>query len=105
MKNKKVMKRTGGDIAHAVVKIALGAIPRVGGVAAGLFNFIVTPPLEKRKAEWVEEVERRLTTLEAEGFDIQALQNDPEFLDVILQATQVVLRTSVAEKKSALLNA
>jgi hypothetical protein len=101
----KAYKRSGGDAAHAVIKVALSAIPKYGGAVAELFSFVVMPPLEKRKAEWAEKIEKRFRALEQKGVNIRALQDDPEFVDVILQATQIALRTSVEDKKKALLNA
>lgn len=104
-KVKKVAGSSGGDVAHAIAKGALGAIPFAGGLAAELFSLLVTPPLEKRRAEWMEEVAARLKKLEDAGLDLNKLKDNPEFIDIVLQASQAVLRTSVDEKKKALANA
>jgi hypothetical protein len=49
------MKETNGttvkDIAHSLVKGGLGAIPVIGSLAAEVFGLVVTPPLEKRRAD------------------------------------------------------
>lgn len=94
-----------GDIAHVGVKAILSAVPHVGGPLSELFTFVVTPPLEKRRRAWMEEVGQRLQALEQKGIDLQGLQDNQEFLDTVLQATQAALRTSVDEKKTALANA
>ena len=99
------LKADKGDVAHVVAKAALSAIPVAGGPLAELFAFVITPPLEKRRHEWMEEVGKRLQALEQKGLDLQGLQNNQEFLDAVLQATQAALRTSVEEKKTALANA
>jgi hypothetical protein len=104
-KIQKVLKPTIGDTAHMVAKASLGAIPYAGGLAAELLNYVIIPPLEKRKAEWMRNIEERLRKLEAEGVNIKGLQDNPEFVDVVLQASQAILRTSVEEKKKALANA
>ncbi len=46
-KNLQVPKRAKGDVAHAVTKAGLSAIPVLGGAAAELFQNVIQPPLEK----------------------------------------------------------
>jgi hypothetical protein len=41
------------DVAHALAKGAISTVPLIGAPAAELFSLIVTPPLERRRAEWV----------------------------------------------------
>ena len=56
-----------GDAAHAVVKAGLSSIPIVGGAATELFNAFITPPIERRRRAWMEEVGNALQKLETEG--------------------------------------
>lgn len=95
-----------GDAAHAVVRAGLSAIPMLGGAAIELFSAIVTPPLERRRSEWMEEVGEALRKLEQErGIKLEDLQNNSAFIDTIMHASQAVLRNSQEEKRHALRNA
>lgn len=106
---KQSKKTTKGDLTHSILKGSIGAIPVIGSLASELFGLIVTPPLEKRRAEWMNDVAEKLNQLESKGqVDLDRLKDDDKFLDVILQATSFVLKTSEIEKiqcfKHALLN-
>jgi hypothetical protein len=97
---------TGKDIAHSLAKGALGAIPVIGSLAAEVFGLIVTPPLDKRRAEWMNEVAEKLKELEdRKKIDFVELQNNEQFIDVVLQATTYALKTSEKEKIIAFQNA
>jgi hypothetical protein len=54
-----------GDVAHAVVKTVLSAVPYAGGPAAELFALVIAPSLEKRRARWMEEVAEGLIATSA----------------------------------------
>jgi hypothetical protein len=67
---------------------------------------IIAPPLAKRQAEWAENVGNAVRRLEAEkGITPEELRDNPAFIDAVLAATQVAIRTSQEEKRKALLNA
>jgi len=105
-KRLKPSKPTKGKVAHAATRSVLSAIPWIGGTAVELFNAVVSPPLEKRRDEWREEIGQALQRLEREkGIDLKALGDNPAFIDTVLQATQVALRDSQEEKRRALRNA
>jgi hypothetical protein len=92
-----------GDIGYAVVKAGLGSIPVVGAAAAELLGLVVTPPLERRRNKWMAEVGDALRQLEEKmGVVIETLQDNDQFVDAAIEATQIALRTSNAEKKEAL---
>ena len=38
-----------GDKAHHLAKVAFSAIPVLGGTAAELFQWLIEPPIEKRR--------------------------------------------------------
>lgn len=102
----KAPKSGAGDAAHAVVRAALSAIPTAGGPAAELFTALVTPPLEKRRREWMEDVGEALQRLERDrGINLEELKTNDGFIDVVMQASQVALRNSQQEKREALRNA
>ncbi len=99
-------KPTKGDAAHAIVRAGLGAIPVAGATATELLNAIVTPPLERRRQEWMERIGNALRKLEEErGISLEDLKKNDVFLDIALQASQTALRTSQEEKQNALKNA
>jgi len=95
-----------GDAVHAVARSGLGAIPFAGTAAIEILNAIVTPPLEKRRTEWMEKVGEALKKLE-EKTDVilESLQENDGFIDVSIEASQIAIKTSIEEKKEALKNA
>ena len=94
-----------GDAAHALVKAGLSAIPVVGGPAVELFQYVVQPPLEKRREAWMAEVGEKLKELEEQGLKLEELQANEQFVSAVMHASQVALRTHQAEKLNALRNA
>lgn len=94
------------DISYSAGKAILGMIPIVGTAASELLGYIVTPPLEKRRAEWMEEVGQRLIKLEESNkIDIDKLSENEIFIDTIIQASYLALKTSDKKKITALKNA
>ena len=53
-------KETKEDIAYGVAKTVFGSISIVGAVASELLQLLVTPPLEKRRNDWMIEVGEKL---------------------------------------------
>jgi hypothetical protein len=98
-------KATKGDAAHAITKAGLSAIPVVGGPAVELFQHLVQPPLERRRAEWMASVGEKLLELESRGIDIEELGQKDEFISAVMHASQIALRTHHDEKREALRNA
>jgi hypothetical protein len=105
-KKYKTPERKAGDAGYAVVKAGLSSLPIVGAAASELLGLIVSPPLEKRKSEWMEMVGNGLRDLEKKmGIVLEDLQNNDRFIDSAMDATQIALRTSQKEKLGALRNA
>lgn len=101
-----IKKSTTGDVSHAVAKGVLGAIPFAGSLASELFGLIVTPPLEKRKQNWMTEVGKKLQELEEKSqIDLSSLATNEQFIDTVLVATSLALKTSEMEKIIAFQNA
>ncbi|MCG5529073.1 MULTISPECIES: hypothetical protein [Halorhodospira] len=98
-------EKSGRDVAHSVAKAGLSAIPVVGGAAAELFQNIVQPPLERRRAEWMAGLGERLQQLEEAGLDLEDLKENDEFISAAMYASQLALRTHSEEKREALRNA
>ncbi|HEY5370509.1 MAG TPA: hypothetical protein VIJ75_16110 [Hanamia sp.] len=101
-----INKTTSKDVAYATAKAVLGSVPIVGAAASELLGLIVTPPIEKRREEWMTEVGQKLKDLEEESkIDITSLTENQQFIDTVLQATTFALKTSDKEKIAAFKNA
>jgi hypothetical protein len=99
-------KETALDVAHTVVKAALGSVPVVGSAASELFAAIVTPPIVRRRDEWVENIALGLERLRTgEGLNYDELPRNEAFISTVLHATQAALRSHQQEKLDALRNA
>lgn len=102
----KTNKTSAGDVAHSLVKGGLGTIPVIGSLATEIFSLIVTPPLEKRRAVWMNEIADKLKGLEEKKVvNFDDLSNNEQFIDVVLQATTLAIKTSEKEKIKAFQNA
>ena len=103
---KKQVDITKADVAYSLVKAGLGSIPIAGAAASELLALLVTPPLERRRNEWMNDLGERLRQLEQEkGLELESLSDNDLFIDTVLYATQLALRTSEKEKKEYLRNA
>ena len=101
-----VPEPSGGDSAHAIGRGLLSLIPYLGGPAVELFSALVTPPLERRRQEWMEKVGEALRNLHAtKQIDINELVKNEGFIDTLLTASQAAMRTSQEEKIESLNNA
>lgn len=100
-----MQKRTIGDAAHAFTKAGLSVIPIVGGPAVELFQYLLQPPLERRREAWMASVGEKLQELESQGFKLEDLQNNELFVTAVMHATQMALKTHQAAKLAALSNA
>ena len=100
-----INKTSAGDIAYVAVKAGLGSIPILGSAATELFGLVVTPPLDKRRQEWMNEVAEKLKALEENNkIDFGTLSQNDQFIDTIVQATSIAVKTSEQEKIVALKN-
>lgn len=98
-------KPSAGDTAFAIARAGLSTIPIVGGAAVELLQLVIQSPLEKRRNAWVQQVGAKLHELEAQGFQLDTLQTNDEFISAVLHASQIALRTHQREKLEALRNA
>jgi hypothetical protein len=106
-REKKLPVSTSGDKLHAAVKVGLSAIPTLGGAAAEIFLQVIVPPLTKRRDAWFQEISYGLAELERkiEGFSVESLVRNDEFITLLMQASQVAVRNHRKEKLEALRNA
>jgi hypothetical protein len=102
-----VPERGKSDVALAVVKAGVSAIPVVGGSVAELFGLVVTPSLDRRREEWMHSVADRLKGLEEKvnGFRIEDLSKNEAFISTLTHASQAAIRSHQQEKLDALRNA
>ncbi len=95
------------DAGHAIAKGVLSTIPIAGGPASELFNYLITPSLEKRRDEWLISLERKMLELEKSVNEItlERLSKNEKFISIVLQASQIALRNHQKEKLNSLQNA
>lgn len=100
-------KATAADATHTAIKAAMSSVPVFGNAASELFSSIVSPPLSKRKDEWIESIVEGLKNLQdqVDDFSIDNLRDDEVFITTISYATQIAIRNHQAEKLNALKNA
>lgn len=98
-------KQSRGDLAFAAAKAALSSVPYIGGPASELLQFVIQPPMERRRVEWMQAVGEKLRELEEAGLDIEELSNNEEFVSAVMHASSMALRTHQQEKLNALRNA
>lgn len=104
--NDNINKNTVGDLTHSIVKGGFGTIPIIGSLASEIFGLIVTPPLEKRRVEWMNEVADKLKELESnQKINFNELAENDQFIDIVLQATTFALKTSERKKIDCFRNA
>ena len=104
-KTSRVPQPTKGDYVHTLAKAGISAIPVIGGPGVELFSWLMQPPLERRKAAWMEAVGEKLAELEANGVDLKLLQENDQFVSAVMHATTLALRAHETEKLEALRNA
>ncbi|WP_425613801.1 hypothetical protein NA78x_003645 [Anatilimnocola sp. NA78] len=94
------------DHGHKVMKLGVSLIPYAGGPASEILSWIIEAPIQKRLHEWRMSIGEEILRIHnrQESF-IDDLQNNPNFIDTVLQASQAALRTSQQEKREALKNA
>lgn len=97
-------KPSKGDIALTAARMAISSLPVLGGPATELFSALITPPLSKRRDEWVSSIAEGLKELEdqVENFDISKLSQNDQFITVTMQAGQIAIRNHRHEKIEAL---
>jgi hypothetical protein len=102
---KNINEPTSGDIAVAVLKGAVGGIAILGATAQELVGLIIISPLEKRKQKFLSDFGERLRELEKKGVILDDLSSNEQFIDAVLQAFVLVLKTSEEAKLKAFKNA
>jgi len=96
----------GGEKAHRLARIMIGAVPILGGAGVEIFNSIIETPLNARKVQWMNQVGNALNDLiEKEVLTEQGLQHNETFITTVSQASMLAIRNHQQEKLEALRNA
>ncbi len=84
------------------IKALSGTVPVIGSLIPWLIDIVVKPPLLKRHDAWMRIVSTSINDLNK---SIDELQNNPRFITILIQATQIAVRNHEEEKLNALHNA
>lgn len=90
------------ELADAIGRAALSAIPFTGGVAVEIFQYATNRGRADRFQAWMADVS---DTLNRHGVALDALADNDGFLDAIGPATRAALETASTEKIEALRSA
>lgn len=95
-----------GDLAHALARGFIGAIPGFGSIAAEVYGYIVVPAVQARNVEWTNTVSEAINQLRKEkGIEFETLKENPAFIDTFMQVSRIAVATSDEEKRAYLRNA
>ncbi|MYC12366.1 MAG: hypothetical protein F4Y39_01425 [Gemmatimonadetes bacterium] len=94
------------DVVYTLIKAVIAGVPVIGGAATELISMVALP-LEKRRNQWLDDIAKRLKSLEGvvDEFRIEDLSQNETFITVVMHATQVAIRNHQQEKLEALRNA
>lgn len=88
-----VFRPTGMDRIHSGVKTGLSIVPIAGGPISEIFSAIVESPINKRLQSYLTSIEYRIKDLEKKGqVNSKELLKNDEFLDVLIQSSQIAVR-------------
>ncbi len=75
------------DRAHTAAQLMFSEIPVVGGLVTEIFNEIITPSLERRRNEWLNNLMEKVVQLEKkiEGFTIHRFPFWESFYKIVLK--------------------
>jgi hypothetical protein len=92
------------DHMHKATKVGLNFIPIAGGALAEIFETVFSAPIDKRKEEWLKRLAMTIGELceKVDGLTPEKLSNNPEFISIYLQASNIAIRTHHEEKLNAL---
>ena len=95
------------DHLHDATRIGLNLVPYVGGSLAAVFETVFSAPIDNRKKDWLIRLSEIVNELckKVEDLTPEKLSNNPEFISICLQASNISVRTHHEEKLRALNNA
>jgi hypothetical protein len=95
-------EESAGDIAQALAKGLIGAVPIAGSTLAETFGLLLAPPFQKRLHDFLEQVAERINEHEVRLED--AISSE-EFVSAVRTAAETVLKTHDNLKREMLVNA
>ncbi len=106
----KIPEKNFADLIHTAVRAGIGAIPYPSGTFNELFSALVQPPIEKRLDAWRQtvskeliEIREKISDLSPEAF-FRSLQNDDNFMSIVMKATRIAILEHQEEKLKILRN-
>ncbi|PVE74442.1 hypothetical protein [Priestia megaterium] len=93
------------EITYALLKGGLGSIPLAGGAVSEVFGVIFSDPATKRRERAMSEIIEKLSLLEDEGYQVEQLIENEEFVSVVIKAYNIAMQTHEEDKLKALMNA
>ena len=90
------------DRLHAAVSVGLKLLPIAGETLSEIFQSIIKPPLERRRAKWEEDFVEVIRMLDARGVNVDELFQDEAFVDNLLHVFSAAVKNSQDEKRKAL---
>jgi len=98
--------RDESEFGYSVSKVALGAIPFIGGAAQEILEKAIGDPLRKRQEAWMAELGVALAALveRVDGVTAEKLSEVPNFVSAAARATQDALLAHSSLKREALRN-
>ncbi|MBI3639323.1 MAG: hypothetical protein HY223_03315 [Thaumarchaeota archaeon] len=88
-----VFKPTGMDLIHSGIKTGLSIIPIAGGPISEIFSSAVESPVNKRLQSYLTSIDYRIKDLEEKGkVNYNELLKNDEFIDVLIQSSQIAVR-------------
>lgn len=93
------------DQVGKIIKAGVDSAVPGGAIATELLFTFIKMPYQKRSEEWQQEITEALNKIQEDGIDLEALKDNEEFIDILLQAIPIGLKHHQEEKRHALKNA
>ncbi|HAT7073410.1 TPA: hypothetical protein JAN90_11710 [Legionella pneumophila] len=93
------------DKAGKLIKAGVDSFVPGGAIATELLFSLIKMPCQKRSEAWQQEITDAINKIQDKGVNIEQLQNNEEFIDILLQSIPIGLKHHQEEKKRALKNA
>jgi hypothetical protein len=98
-KHLEVPKENTTDYSERFIKGVLGIVPFAGTALGELFSVVIPPSIEKRRNNWMSEVSTVLNELMSNNANlINDLKDNEEFISLLLETSQLALKTHRDEK-------
>ncbi|KTD41856.1 hypothetical protein [Legionella parisiensis] len=93
------------DKAAKLIKAGIDSVVPGGAIATEFLLSLFKMPYQTRSEEWQKELTDAINKIQESGIDIEQLQKNEEFIDILFQSIPLGLKHHQKEKKQALKNA